>query len=138
MTIGNPIAALTVPWCFHPGDNMAWAQPGYDDSAWPTMDLTPSAGSIDPTIGSNGFVPGWTAKGYPRLTGYAWYRIQVEVSSGDGDAVPPLAIRMPEDVDDAYQVYVDGHLTGEMGHFRSQGVSYISARPRCSPYSTRA
>ena len=55
---------------------------------------------------------GWTAKGCPRLAGYAWYRVQVEVSIGNGGAVPPLAIRMPDNLDDAYQVYVNGRLMG--------------------------
>ncbi len=100
--IGNPTVELTGPWRFHPGDNLAWASPAFNDAAWPAMDLTPPPGSIDPTLGSSGFVPGWTAKGYPHLTGYAWYRLRVVVGSGSGAPLPPLAIRMPDDVDDAY------------------------------------
>ena len=50
--LGNSSVALTGPWKFHTGDNMAWAQPGFDDSAWGTMDLTPLPGSVDPNSGS--------------------------------------------------------------------------------------
>lgn len=94
------------------------------------MDLTPPAGSLDPATGVSGFITGWTAKGFPNLKGYAWYRLRVDVKSGSGGAVPPLAIRMPMNVDDAYQVYVDGQFIGELGHFGSKDVSYISAQPR--------
>jgi hypothetical protein len=134
VAIGNPVVGLTGPWRFHPGDNMTWAQPDYDDSEWSSMDLTPPEGSIDPTTGSSGFLLGWTAKGYPKLTGYAWYRLRVDVKSSSGDAVPPLAIRMPMDVDDAYQVYVNGKFTGEFGHFHSNEVTYVNAQPRAFPF----
>jgi len=128
--INNSVMELDGPWAFHPGDNMAWAQPDFDDSAWAAMDLTPPKGSVDPTTGTSGFVSGWTAKGYPKLTGYAWYRLRVDVESGSGGAIPPLAIRMPEDVDDAYQVYVNGQFIGEFGHFNPNGVTFINAQPR--------
>ncbi len=67
VTLGNATVALTGPWKFHTGDNMAWAQPGFDDSTWSTMDLTPLQNSYDPFIGSSGYVPGWTARGYQGL-----------------------------------------------------------------------
>src|SRR3974390_3212360 len=37
---------------------------------------------------------------------------------------------MPQDVDDAYQVYVNGQLLGEFGHFAARHVTYINAQPR--------
>ncbi len=33
---GEPISANGV-WKWHEGDNPAWAAPGFDDSAWPTV-----------------------------------------------------------------------------------------------------
>jgi hypothetical protein len=42
VVLGNAVAALTGPWKFHTGDNITWAQPDFDDSAWSTMDLTPT------------------------------------------------------------------------------------------------
>jgi hypothetical protein len=135
VTLGNATAELTGPWKFHTGDNMAWAQPGFDDSAWGTMDLAPPPGSVDPNSGLGGFVPGWTARGYPGYSGYAWYRLRVNIvqenaSSAAQGANRRLAIRMPDDVDDAYQLYVNGQLAGEFGKFSNRGVAYYYSQPR--------
>jgi hypothetical protein len=91
------------------------------------MDLTPPQGSHDPYIGSSGFVPGWTARGYPGYSGFAWYRLRVNLR----DPVEGgLALKMPNDVDDAYQVYANGRFIGEFGHFSSKGVTNYIAQPR--------
>lgn len=129
--IGSAVEVLTGPWKFHPGDNPAWAQPGLDDSNWGTMDLTPPPGSIDPSIGASGFVPGWTSRGYPHLTHYAWYRIHLNLDN-EAAATPEgaLSLTMPIDFDDAYQVFVNGQLIGEFGKFRPDGVTYYNAQPR--------
>jgi hypothetical protein len=125
--IGNATTELTGPWKFHTGDNPAWAQPDFDDSNWSTMDLTPPQGSYDPYFGSSGFVPGWTARGYPGYAGFGWYRLRVNLRESVGGG---LAIKMPTDVDDAYQVYVNGKFIGEFGRFSSKGVSNYVAQPR--------
>ncbi len=130
-SIGNSVVALTGPWAFHPGDNMAWAQPDFDDSLWTPTDLTPTAGTNDPLSGAQGYVPGWTARGFPDLSGYAWYRMRVMVDNNSASAEQGnLAMQLPEDVDDAYQVYVNGRLIGQFGHFSASGVSWINAQPR--------
>jgi len=129
VTLGNATVPLTGPWKFHIGDNMAWAQPGFDDSSWGTMDLTPPPGSYDPTIGGSGFVPGWTARGYKGISGYAWYRLRVNIQDGQ----TALALKMPDDFDDAYQVYVNGQRIGEFGRFTNNGVTYYSVQPRAFP-----
>ncbi len=129
--IGNSVVTLNGPWAFHPGDDMAWARPDFDDSAWDTMDLTPPPGSYDFLLGSSGFVPGWTAKGYPNLSYYAWYRIRIDVENVATSADrAQLAIKMPESFDDAYQVYANGQLIGEFGHFSSDGVTVYNSQPR--------
>src|SRR5580658_2998638 len=92
--IGNATTELTGPWKFHTGDNPAWAQPDFDDSGWSTMDLTPPPGSYDPYFGSSGFVPGWTAHGYPGYAGFGWYRLHVNLRQPAGGG---LAIKMPTD-----------------------------------------
>ena len=124
--LGNSVVELTGPWKFHIGDNLAWASPSFDDSGWDTMDLTPPAGSYDPLIGSSGFVPGWTARGYHGYSGYAWYRLRTNVQNGQTQ----LALKMPNDFDDACQVYVNGRLIGEFGRFTARGVTMYSAQPR--------
>jgi hypothetical protein len=59
VTLGNATVALNGPWKFHTGDNMAWAQPDYDDSAWDKMDLTlPPVRSIQMAAAAAGFPGG--------------------------------------------------------------------------------
>jgi len=129
-TIGDSVMVLNGPWKFHPGDDAAFAAPEFDDSSWVNQDLTVPAGSYDPVTGSSGFVPGWTSHGFPKLTGFAWYRlrVQAQVDGADADA-KRLAITMPIDFDDAYQVYVDGQLLGQFGDFSSNHVAYYNAQP---------
>jgi hypothetical protein len=130
ITLGNSAATLPGPWKFTPGDSPwqngspVWAQPGFDDASWATMDLAPKAGSVDPAYGTPGFVPGWTARGYPDLDGYAWYRLRVHVT----DRGQLLQLKMPNDFDDAYQVYADGHYVGQFGNFLRNRVLIYSAR----------
>jgi hypothetical protein len=114
VNLGDSTVELAGPWKFHVGDNPAWAQPDFDDSHWEDMDLTP---------GSRGQARGWTARGHAGYSGYAWYRLQVNV---DG-AKRSLALKMPNDFDDAYQVFVNGSRIGEFGKFSGRHVTaYIS------------
>jgi hypothetical protein len=126
VTLGDGTAELSGLWKFHTGDDMAWAQPDFDDSSWKALDLTPPAGSTNAALGSSGFIPGWTASGYPGYSGYAWYRQRINVVSSHG----ALAIKMPDDLDDAYQLYVNGNLIGEFGKFTDRGVTAYPTLPR--------
>jgi hypothetical protein len=131
ISLGSSAVALTGPWKFSPGDSPwvngspVWAQPGFDDAHWATMDLTPKAGSVDLINGIAGFVPGWTVRGYPRLSGYAWYRLRLRVTGQD----QPISLKMPLDVDDAYQVYANGHYVGQLGGFSAHHVKLYYSRP---------
>jgi Stage II sporulation protein E (SpoIIE) len=131
VTLGNSVVALDGEWKFHPGDSLwvngapEWAQPGYDDSKWAAMDLTPKAGSVDLETGTSGFVPGWTKQGYPKLTSYAWYRLRLKVA----DPGQPLWLKMPINVDDAYQVYVNGKYVGQFGGFSGNHVTLYYTEP---------
>ncbi len=129
--IGNSVVTLNGPWAFHPGDDIAWARPDFDDSAWGTMDLTPPPGSYDYIMGSSGYVPGWTAKGYPDLSHYAWYRLRINIENvaATGERAR-LAIKMPESFDDAYQIYVNNQLIGEFGHFAPDNITIYNSQPR--------
>ncbi|HTU50256.1 MAG TPA: SpoIIE family protein phosphatase [Acidobacteriaceae bacterium] len=129
ITLGNATVPLDGLWKFRAGDNLAWAQPDFDDSGWGTMDLTPPPGSYDPILGSSGFVPGWTARGYKGYSGYAWYRLRVDIQDGQS----ALALKMPDNFDDAYQVYVNGQMIGEFGRFTAHGVTLYNALPRSFP-----
>ncbi|GLH71698.1 hypothetical protein GETHLI_02000 [Geothrix limicola] len=51
---------LQRPWKFIPGDNAAYRQPDFDDSAWVSL-------KVDRV---------WEEQGYEKLDGYAWYRVR--------------------------------------------------------------
>lgn len=114
--LGESTEELAGPWKFHVGDNMAWAQPDFDDSSWEDLDLT---------RGSNGLALGWTARGHRGYSGYAWYRLLIDVEG----AKHALALKMPDSVDDAYQVFVNGQRIGEFGKFSDHGVTAYSGVP---------
>ena len=140
ITLGNSAVALTGPWRFSPGDSPwvhgspVWAQPGFDDGQWATMGLAAAAGSVDLFTGIAGFVPGWTQRGYPQLSGYAWYRLRLRVT-GQGQLLggQPLSLKMPQDVDDAYQVYANGHYVGQLGGFSANLVKLYYTQPLSFP-----
>ena len=123
--LGESSVELNGPWKFRTGDNMAWAQTNFDDSNWGSMDLTPPPGSADETVAVSGDLPGWTAIGYPRYAGYAWYRLRVNIEG----ATRRLALKMPDQVDDAYQVFVNGQEIGSFGTFSLGRVTAYSTLP---------
>jgi len=138
ITLGQAAVPLYGPWKFTVGDSPLdpktskplWADPGFDDSQWETVDLKPKDGAIDPITGLSGYVPGWTAKGHPGYFGYAWYRIRVQVQARQG---AELALAGPADVDDGYQVFDDGELVGHFGNFTgSKPIVYFN-QPKMFP-----
>ena len=124
--VGQSVAALKGPWRFQIGDSPVdpatqrplWVEPGFDDSRWETMDLSPVPGIADPYNGDPRYVPGWTAKGHPGYMGWAWYRLKVPVAALDGER---LALESPIYVDDGFQVFVNGELLGGFGNFDGPG-----------------
>lgn len=131
ITLGRSVVALERGWKFHPGDSPwvngapEWAQPGYDDAGWAAMNLVPKAGSTDLDFGTSGYIPGWTARGYPHLSGYAWYRLRVRVAHPGRK----LWLKMPSDFDDAFQLYANGRYVGEFGGFASRDVAEYFSQP---------
>jgi len=89
-----PMAELPGPWRFHTGDNPAWADPSFDDSGWSLL-------SAD---------KGWSQQGYAGYGGFAWYRLAVTLPAQHG----PLALYLPN-VDGSFQLFANGHFTGESG-----------------------
>jgi len=135
ITLGQAAVPLFGPWKFTVGDSPIdpktgqplWAEPGFDDSKWETVDLTSKDGAIDPDSGLPGYVPGWTAKGHPGYWGYAWYRIRVAVEARPGAA---LALAGPANVDDAYQVFDNGALAGHFGDFTGNRPKVYYTQPK--------
>ena len=136
--LGQAAAPLFGPWKFSVGDSPIdpathtplWAKPGFDDSKWETVDLTPKDGKFDSWSGSTGYTAGWQAKGHPNYWGYAWYRMHVHLDSRDGDR---LALAGPNDVDDAYQVFSNGKLLGSFGEFTNNRPVIYYAQPMMFP-----
>lgn len=89
-------AVLGGAWHFQTGDEARWADPAFDDSAWPL--LRPEEGFFE--------------QGYQGYSGFAWYRMQVTAPAWH----KPLALLMPT-INDVYEVYLNGHLTGQLGRF---------------------
>src|ERR1700733_12429037 len=133
VTLGQSVVPLYGPWKFTVGDSPIdpatraplWAQPDFDDSQWETVDLTPK-GILDPLGGFADYVKGWTALGHPGYTGYAWYRIRVQVAAQPGQK---LALAGPSYVDDAYQLYNDGTLIGSFGKFTGNQPTFYFTEP---------
>lgn len=130
VVLGSSTVELNGPWKFHKGDNPAWAQADFNDAGWAAMDLTPPQGSYDPFLGTNGFMPGWSALGDSGYSGYAWYRLKVNVQYYAGLSEGGLEIKMPNDVDDAYQVFVNGQMIGQFGRFNGRHVTTYLTLPR--------
>ena len=124
--LGESAAELGGPWKFHTGDDPSWAQTDFDDSHWGTMDLTSPPDSEDPNVETSGVLPGWTSRGYPDYSGFAWYRLRINVQDADRN----LALRMPDEADDAYQVFVNGTRIGEFGKFKAHRVIAYGSVPR--------
>ncbi len=84
-------------WNFHTGDDLAWAQPGFNDSGWEKLrgDAT------------------WGAQTHPGYVGFAWYRKPIEVTNANGQP-GSLAIMVPP-IQDAYELYWNGEKIGGRG-----------------------
>ena len=127
LSLGSSWVALNGPWKFHLGDNPDWAQPGFDDEAWETVDLTPALGAHDGDVGLTGFVSGWGARGHHGSSGFAWYRLRLMVANANN---APLALAGPPALDSAYQLFADGRLLGGCGNFSRSPPVAFSVQPR--------
>ncbi len=139
ITLGRAAVSLYGPWKFTTGDSPIdpktrqplWAHPAFNDSHWENVDLTPASGAQNPITGTAGYVPGWTQRGHPGYWGYAWYRIRVHT-----DAEPGIRFALAgPSIDDAYQLYDNGILSGHFGELpppRSSSL-LLPARPDRPP-----
>jgi hypothetical protein len=91
-------------WRFHTGDNLQWALPGFDDSGWSLLDLDKS----------------WAQQGYKGYSGYAWYRIRLQLPATE----TPLALLLHVPANSA-EVFIDGRLVATVGQMRPAPVLRI-------------
>src|SRR3954452_11554149 len=126
VTLGQSGVPLYGPWKFQIGDSPIdsrtgkplWAEPGFDDSNWEMMDLTPVPGLSDPWTGDARWVHGWRKKGHPDFAGWAWYRLSVRIARKPDQQI---AIVGPLLFEDAWQLFANGRLLGAFGEFDRQG-----------------
>ncbi len=82
------VGLSTSQWRTHEGDDLAWAQPGFDDHAWPTVELD-ELGEAQP--------------------GWRWYRLTVRLGKGH-----PHAHLLIVGGDGVYAAYVNGQAVNGM------------------------
>jgi sialate O-acetylesterase len=87
---------LSGPWKFKPADNIKWANPDYNDSEWPVIQVPAQ----------------WEEEGYRDLDGYAWYRKTVRINRRLAEDKLILLLGKINDID---QVFFNGELIGETG-----------------------
>jgi len=91
-------------WKFNVGDNMEWANPGFNDEDWDKIHVP-----------SN-----WEDEGYYGLDGFAWYRKKFKMPDYSEQEMFYLFI---ERIDDSDEIYINGKLIGRTGEFPPQYVS---------------
>ncbi len=82
-------------WRYHPGDDLAWAAPGFDDSTWPVVESL----MRDPEA-----MPG----GWP---GIGWFRRRIVLGKG----MPPTALGLRAEHYGASEIYLDGRPVARFG-----------------------
>ena len=127
ITFGPAAVALNGPWKFHVGDDLSWANASLDDSTWETIDLTPLPGAHDGDQGLTNYADGWSARGHRGYDGFAWYRMKVRVADSGADT---LWLAGPALVDNAYELFVNGHFIGGIGDFSHTPPRIFGIHPR--------
>ena len=101
----HSILELDGPWRFQIGDNPQWADPGFDDSSWPTV-----------TLGKP-----LAEQGVDTYSGYAWYRLRLQPQqlpySHDGSS--SLELLVSSYSFGQLAVYINGR---ESGHTRGMTI----------------
>lgn len=100
------MAELRGLWRFHTGDDLRWADPGFDDSSWNLLRSNED----------------WSQQGYANYGGFAWYRFKVIVPDGTA----PLGLYMPS-LSTSYQVFADGRLINQFGRLPPHQRVYTKA-----------
>ena len=103
----GPSVALVGTWRYRVGDDHAWADPHYDDSAW-----TSARTWIDYHAQEQGTLP-------PGMPGIGWFRLHLRVDSALAQMPLGLAVYRGN----AAEVYLDGelvHKTGRVGRTQAE------------------
>jgi hypothetical protein len=110
------LGRMTMPvdgvWQFQTGDNLAWASPAFDDSAWQPIHVGRS----------------WEGQGHRDYTGFAWYRRHIVLPSGT-PANQDISLFL-RGVQDAAEVYWNGRLIGSYGKVPPNPAWYLLPFPQ--------
>lgn len=107
--LGKGTVPLGGRWQFHVGDEMTWADPGFDDSHWEQIDVS------NP----------WGDQGHWAYTGRAWYRRHIEIKDETNGAAD-VALYVPI-ASCAYEVYWNGRLIGRTPKMPGQSAESLPA-----------
>ena len=115
----EPVMEFGTRWKFQIGDDQKWARLNFDDAKWESMP-----------------VPGaWEDNGYPGYDGYAWYRYNFELPTGDVDYDRQQIYLYMGYIDDVDEVYINGICIGTTGGFppKVNRLDYILRRYAIPP-----
>ncbi len=99
--LGKGTADLSGPWRFHTGDDMRWADPGFND--------TPGENGWESILADRP----WGAQGHYAYTGFAWYRLNLRITPAP-EVKTDFQLLLPS-LEDAGEVYWNGKLVGRYG-----------------------
>ena len=108
--------SLGLEWLFHPGDDLRWASPTFDDRNW-------TVGSAQREVTSYGF----------RGERYGWYRMHIRLRPGAPAPVVALG-----GVHGSYEVFVNGVRIGGHGRRDRNAPRIVATRDRCKRIAGQA
>jgi len=111
--IGTGTRPIDGLWQFHLGDDMAWAQPGFDDRGWERLPADQP----------------WGDAGHPKYTGFVWYRRQIALDPTDKK---PLGLLLPP-LNSVAEVYWNGVKVGGIGTMPPHAHWYWNPQPAAVP-----
>ena len=121
--VAQEISALPIEegWRIQKGDNPAWSQPNFDDSAWKAI-----------TVGQP-----WEKGGLPKYNGYAWYRLKLMIPStldkkARAEKYQQLLLNLGK-IDDADTTFFNGVKVGATGDPSNPGNSWTEERKYVIP-----
>lgn len=98
-------------WKFSIGDNPEWKNPNYNDKDWDKV-----------------YVPqSWEGNGYNDYNGFAWYRTEFELLDDITEEIIYLSLGY---IDDADEVYINGHFIGGFGNMPPKVATAFDTRRR--------
>ena len=108
----QPSIKLEGTWQFHPGDDLKWKEEHINDKDFAQIQVPAT----------------WEHQGYPKLDGFAWYRITFAAPGKIPDNTAVLLLGKIDDMDEAY---LNGTLIGTTGNLKNLNRGFYEEK---SPY----